>query len=185
MQESGREEQAHAPETLTQRTREAPDAFRDAYLQFAPMLRKIAMKKFRVPPSDAEALVHDVFTTYFTNAGEVHVVESYLIGAICNASRHYWRRSDAANALFCPESPCAGTPTDAIVEEVARKRLLSKVLARVGSRCRDLMYRYYLNGETTRDIAEALEIKPSTVHVFLSKCRKRALSAYRALMEPA
>ena len=185
MQEHGGHEDARFAGTRPRGVRDAPEPFADAYLRFAPILRKIAVKKFRIPPSDADALVHDVFATYFTNATEVHVVEAYLVGAICNACRHYWRRTDATNALFCADAWCAVTPADGIVEEVARKRLLAKILARVGGRCRDLMYRYYVTGETTRAIAETMEIKPATVLVFLSKCRKRALLAYRGLTELA
>lgn len=81
--------------------RRAPAAFEEAYLQFAPLLRKIAVKKFGIPMADAEPLVHDVFATYFTNAGEVNEVGPYLVGGICNAARHYLRRADAKDAICC------------------------------------------------------------------------------------
>jgi RNA polymerase sigma factor (sigma-70 family) len=158
-----------------------PVIFEEVYLRFAPLLRKVAVRRFRVPPVDAETLVHDVFATYIATADDVNAVEPYLIGAICNASRHYHRRLDATNALFCGETPCAATPSDAIVAEIERKDLLSRMLARVGGRCRDLFQRYYIAGESTRTIADAMQFKPATVLTFLHQCRKRALSAYRAM----
>ena len=163
--------------------RRAPAAFEEAYLQFAPLLRKIAVKKFGIPMADAEPLVHDVFATYFTNAGEVNEVGPYLVGGICNAARHYLRRADAKDAIFCGEDPCAAAPTESILQEVERKLLLRRVLSRVGSRCRELLQRYYLAGETTDAIAGELQYKPMTVLICLSKCRKRALAEYHALME--
>jgi RNA polymerase sigma factor (sigma-70 family) len=162
----------------------APAQFEEAYLQFAPLLRKIAIGKFRIPLADAEPLVHDVFATYFTNADEVHDVRTYLIGGICNAARHHLRRSDARNALFCGETPCAAAPTESILVEVERKLLLRRVLSRVGGRCRELLRRYYLNGEPTDAIARDLSFKPATVLIFLSKCRKRAQSEYSKMTEP-
>src|SRR2546429_453908 len=78
-------------------------SFEDVYLTYAGRLRKIAIGKFHIPPSEAETLVHDVFATYIMHAASVRAVEPYLIGAICNASRYYLRRSDAADALFCDE----------------------------------------------------------------------------------
>src|ERR1044071_4262129 len=78
-----------------------PQEFEEVYLRFAPLLRKIAAGRFRIPLPDVEPLVHDVFTTYFTNADEVVQVESYLVAGICNASRHHLRRTTAANELFC------------------------------------------------------------------------------------
>lgn len=161
----------------------APASFEEAYLQFAPLLRKIAVRKYGIPLPEAEPLVHDVFATYFTNAGEVSDVRPYLIGGICNAARHYLRRADAREALFCTENPCAASPAESILLEVERKLLLRRLLARVGSRCRDLLRRYYVAGESTRAIAASLQFKPMTVLICLSKCRKRALAAYHALME--
>src|SRR4029078_10704492 len=81
------------------------------------------------------------------------------------------------------ESPCAATLGDALLDEIARKLLLSRLLAGSGSRCRMLLQPYYLNGETTEAIAETMNSTPGTVLVFLHKCRKRALAAYRALTE--
>jgi len=161
----------------------APASFEEAYLQFAPLLRKIAVKKFGIPIVEAEPLVHDVFATYFTYADEVNDVASYLIGGICNAARHYLRRADARDAIFCDEVPCAATPTESIQLAVERKLLLRRVFARIGVRCRDILYRYYLAGEDTNTIAGALHFKPMTVLVCLSKCRKRALEAYHAMTE--
>ena len=161
----------------------APASFEEAYLQFAPLLRKIAVKKFGVPIVEAESLVHDVFATYFTNAGEVNAVGPYLIGGICNAARHYLRRADAKHAMFCEEVPCAAMPTEAMQASVERKLLLRRLLARIGMRCRDLLWRYYIVGEDTETIALALSFKPVTVRIWLSRCRKRALSAYDGMTE--
>lgn len=161
----------------------APRSLEEAYLRFAPLLRKIAFKKFGIPATEAESLVHDVFATYFTNADEVHDVGPYLVGGICNAARHYLRRLDAKDAIFCEEIPCAATPGDTIHLEVERKLLLRRLFARIGSRCRDLLHRYYFAGEDTRTIAIALDYKPMTVLICLSKCRKRALEAYHAMTE--
>jgi RNA polymerase sigma factor (sigma-70 family) len=160
-----------------------PAAFEEAYLQFGPRLRKIAMRKFRIPEHDAETIVQDVFTTYLMHMHAVNALEPYLIGAICNASRYYWRRADAAEAVFCTEQPCAATADNALVEEIERKLILSRILGRIGSRCRDLLHRYYVNGDTTAAIADSLRLKQSTIPVFLHKCRRRALGAYRSMSE--
>jgi RNA polymerase sigma factor (sigma-70 family) len=165
-------------------TTAAPASFEEAYLRFAPLLRKIAVAKFGIPLVDAEPLVHDVFATYFTTTDTIIDVRGYLVGGICNAARHHLRRTDAKDALFCGEYPCAASPTESILLSVERKLLLRGVLSRIGERCRTILHRYYLNGETTESIACALHFKPATVLVFLSKCRKRAQVAYRSLTEP-
>jgi DNA-directed RNA polymerase specialized sigma24 family protein len=162
-----------------------PVAFEEAYLRFAPLLRKIAIRKFHIPLHEAEPLVHDVFATYFLRWRSVEMPERYLVGAICNASRKYWEDSDAAGALFCGETPCAATPSDALLREVHNKLLLARLLGCIGAKCRDLLHRYYMNGETTQAIAACLHSTPGTVLVLLHRCRKRALAAYHSMSERA
>jgi len=163
----------------------APKAFEEAYLQFAPLLRKIAIRKFGIPPQDAEPLVHDVFATSFLRWASVEVPERYLVGAICNAARKYWAQTDAASLIFCGDVPCIATPSDALFREVHSRVLLSRLLRCVGSKCRDLLNGYYLDGETTSAIAARLHSTPATVLVLLHRCRKRALAAYHAMTERA
>lgn len=162
---------------------EAVAAFEEAYLLYAPRLQRIAIRRFRIEPGDAEVLVQDVFTTYFQHAANVEMLEPYLIGAICNASRNFIRRSSASKALFCGEHPCAATPDDALLDELARKTLLSKMLSRVGEPCRDLLRRFYVNGDGTEVLARVFNITRPSVKVKLFKCRQRALEAYRSMME--
>jgi DNA-directed RNA polymerase specialized sigma24 family protein len=154
--------------------------FEEAYLQFAPRLRKVAIKKFGIQPEDAEGLVQDVFATFLMHAAGVEQVERYLIGAICNASRKHLQRADSA-VLVCAEHPCMATPGDVLLRQIERKQLLARVFARIGSRCRDLLRRYYVRGEATSAIAVDLESTPGSVLVNLHKCRKRAISAYRSI----
>lgn len=144
------EERAPSSEPKRRAAGGAAAAFEEVYLLYAERLRKIAVRKFHIPIAEAQTLVHDVFATYITHASSVRDTERYLVGAICNASRRYLQRADAADALFCGETPCAATPGDALLDEIARKLLLSRLLARSGSRCRDLLQRYYMHGETTR-----------------------------------
>ena len=182
---------------MQQETREVPTVLRSAgaaggapvfeevYQLYAPKLRRIAYRKYGIQLADAEPLVQDVFTSFFTHADEVNNVWPYLVGAICNAARNHLKRADLTDAIFCAGQPCAAVATHDVGRQVEGKLLLEGVLARVGSRCRDLFDRYYVNGETTRTIADALDTTPATVAVRLHHCRKRALSAYGSMTENA
>src|SRR5947209_8291350 len=125
------------------------------YVSYAPLLRRIAMRKFGVPRGDAEALAHDVFATYLANPKNVRDVHSYLIGAICNASRQYLRRDNRERALFCGEPVCAATPSDEVVDGVVRNALVNAVFAHLGPSCRDTLRRTYLAGESAPSIARS------------------------------
>ena len=103
MQEPRGETNRAAPVPEQSAGRGAPARFEEAYLQFAPRLRKVAIAKFGVTPEDAEGLVQDVFATFFMHSDAVEQVERYLIGAICNAARKHLKRSGTADVLFCDE----------------------------------------------------------------------------------
>lgn len=157
--------------------------FEEVYVRYAPRLRKVAVAKFGIAPDDAEGLVQDVFATFFMHAANVEQVERYLIGGICNAARKHLQRAGAADALFCDDDPCEASTGDVLLRQLERKQLLSIVFARIGSRCRDLLSRYYIRGESTASIADQLESTPGSVLVSLHKCRRRAVDAYRDITE--
>lgn len=178
------DERAPAPPPLPPADVHDALPFEEAYLQFAPRLRKIAVAKFNIPRAEAETLVHDVFASYLVNAASVRALEPYLIGAICNASRHYLRRSGAADAIFCDgDAECAATPGADLLAEVERKLLVSRLLSRVGARCRELLHRYYVKGESTQSIADGLDSTPGSILVSLHNCRKRARAAFQSVAE--
>lgn len=68
-----------------------------------------------------------------------------------------------------------------MLRQLERRQLLARVFARIGSRCRELLCRYYLKGQSTVAIAGDLDSTPGSVSVNLHKCRKRAVEAYRTI----
>ncbi|MEO8382688.1 MAG: sigma-70 family RNA polymerase sigma factor [Acidobacteriota bacterium] len=157
--------------------------FEEVYVRFAPRLRRVAVAKFGIAPDDADVLVQDVFATFFMHAASVEQVERYLIGGICNAARKHLQRTGRADALFCADDPCEATIGDVMLRQIERKQLLSKVFARIGARCRELLCRYYVGGERPEAIGERMDLTPGSVAVTLHKCRKRAVNAYREITE--
>ncbi len=161
----------------------AAKAADELYEAHAPLLRAVALRRFRIPPADVDSLVHDVFTSYLMNAPNVQQPRSYLLGSICNASRQYWRRRDAERAVFCDGIDClAVAGEEDVAEDVTRRMTVAAVLARLRPSCRELMRSYYLEGETTGSIAERRETTSNCVLVMLHGCRKTAAAIYRALL---
>jgi RNA polymerase sigma factor (sigma-70 family) len=147
------------------------------YAAYRPLLRKIAIRKFGVAVSDAEDLVQDVFATYLANPSNVRELHPYLIGAICNASRQYRRRSESSP--FCPSDACGATPDDELIDGVVRNVVIASTLSRLGERCRETLERFYLNGETAVSIAESRDTSAGYIWRLLNYCRNRARAIYR------
>jgi RNA polymerase sigma factor (sigma-70 family) len=148
------------------------------------LLRKIAIRKFGIPISDVDDLVQDVFATYIANKANVHDPHAYLIGAICNAARQYWRKHHASP--FCgADVEWGATPADDVIDGVIRNLVLGATLRRLGERCRETLQRFYLEGETTAAIAESRETTANYICRLLNYCRNRARSLYRKMCAEA
>lgn len=154
--------------------------FDTLYAAYQPFLRKLAVAKFGIPATDADDLVQDVFATYLVNAANVHNPHSYLIGAICNASRQWRRRDHAAPFEERPlqSEQCGATPHDELVDGVVRNLLIGATLAKLGVKCRDALRRFHLHGESTASIAQSRGKTANYICRLLSYCRNRAREMY-------
>ena len=74
------------------------------------------------------------------------------------------------------------SPQEHVVDGLSRKLLLATTLSRIGSKCRDLLSRYYLDEESTAAIAERRGTTTDYILFLLHRCRKRAREIVRSLM---
>ncbi|MGN6186769.1 MAG: sigma-70 family RNA polymerase sigma factor [Thermoanaerobaculia bacterium] len=165
-----------------------PDAaVAETFLGHALLLRRIATRKFRVPECDAEALVHDVFINYLVAVQRVqpYDLRAYLISAICNASRNYWRNRRSDDRIFSTVDLDDQTLDESSAADIFRVLSntldVASMLARLGNRCREILRRYYLEEQDTASIAAAIQTTCSNVNYLMHTCRKRARAAYEAI----
>lgn len=165
--------------SVDERTDDAGTRFDELYATYQPLLRRIAIRKFGIPLADVDDLVQDVFATYLANPANVRDVHPYLIGAICNASRQYRRRDDAAPFSPLPEhGVCGATPDDELIDGVVRNLVMRATLNRLGTSCRETLERFYLLGETTAAIARTRDKSANYICRLLNYCRNRARSIF-------
>lgn len=155
--------------------------FEATYAENAQLLAFIARVRYRIPAADAEALVHDVFIKFARDCADVRVPRSWLTAAISNASSNYWRdrKREAplpADATSWPD-PIAAEATDRILTRLA----VGATLLQLGARCKDVLRRFYVEGESTQTIADALGTSPGYIQLRLHLCRKRARAMYAKL----
>jgi RNA polymerase sigma factor (sigma-70 family) len=154
------------------------------YLEHAVVMRRVAIRKFRVPAEDAEALVHDVFINYIASTRNVRTdLRAYLVGAICNACRNYWRSRTSEERVFDDEGPVVADVLSErdLFEGVARTMVVAATLSRLGSRCREALKRYYLDEEDTRTVAAAMNTSSGNVNYLMHTCRKQARAIYERI----
>jgi len=156
--------------------------FEQIYVKHFPFLVSIAVRKFGVPASDADPLVQEVFLSYLKRRNEVHDVHAWLLGAICHASRYYWRQRGRGgeavelDELFEHEDPTSHDVRDDLPDALTMRAVLDSLPPRYR---RILRLRYY-EGCTIAEIAEALGVKPKYAQKLVSKCIKKAEKNYLA-----
>jgi RNA polymerase sigma factor (sigma-70 family) len=151
------------------------------YREHEGLLRSIAQYRFRVPPCDAEALVHDIFASFLERQPEAYDVKAFLIGSINNACKHYWRKRQHEEPLLPHHELTPSDDEAAKLERWALRLSLGATLARLGGKCSETLRRYYLRDESAESIALELDTSPAYIWQLLSSCRKRARQIYCAI----
>ena len=152
--------------------------FEALYIEYGVLLRAIAIRRYNIPPDDAEALVHDIFTAYLQRREYVRELKGWLIGAIGNASKDYLRRRKREEPLL-PEHD--QKPDQAAEERWMLNITMAWVMARLGEKCRETIRRYYFHEESKESIAEQLATSPGYVLQLLVSCRRRVRELYDAM----
>ncbi|HXG58758.1 MAG TPA: sigma-70 family RNA polymerase sigma factor [Thermoanaerobaculia bacterium] len=146
------------------------------YVEHRPLLLYLAARKFRVPNGDAEALLQEVFVSYLLSAHTVENVRAWLIAAICNASRHYWRVRGRTESL---EEGVGEAYEDA--GRLERELTMRQVLGYLQPRCRETLQLHYLEGRTAGDIAAIFDTTIRYAEKLIHKCLKRARDVYELI----
>jgi len=163
----------------------ASETLEALYKEHAAILRANARRRFNIiAADDIEGLINDVFMSFLERQPRVDDVRAFLIGAMNNACKHYLRKRKNEAPLL-PEHE--DTPDSSTEEELDRWTLflsLGATLARLGTKCRETLRRYYLHEEKPASIATKLDTTTAYIFQLLSTCRKRAREIYRDLTEP-
>jgi RNA polymerase sigma factor (sigma-70 family) len=153
--------------------------FEAVYERYFPLLAQIAAFKFQVPDGDAEALVHDVLISYLRKSEDIVELRSWLIGAICYASRHYWRlngRTMGAEAELAADrvDPASLRILDSLPDQLAAREALECL----GPRYREILHMRYFEGCTVAEVASRLGVKTKYAQKLITKCLRRAERLY-------
>jgi RNA polymerase sigma factor (sigma-70 family) len=68
-------------------------------------------------------------------------------------------------------------------ERLSLNMVVAAVLAKLGTRCKEALRRYYLEGEDTEEIARALDTTPANVNYIMFNCRKHAREIYESITQ--
>jgi RNA polymerase sigma factor (sigma-70 family) len=159
------------------------NVFARIYEENCGLLVSLAVRKFQVPTVDAEGLAHDVLLSYLRHADEVRDLHHWLIGAICNASRYYWRKQgrnieqlDTDVAAERPDPRSRNVLID-LPDNIA----LEEVLDRMPPRWAHILRLRYLEGHSIKEIAEQQNVTSKYMQKLVAKCLHRAQEIFNGM----
>lgn len=141
-------------------------------------LMAIATRQRRVPPADAEGLIHDLFVGYLAGRGQIHDEEAYLVAGIYNATVSYWRAEARLRPLPPDLSKRPDPKTLAMEEHAVTLLALWETLSALSPRCQDLLRLHYAEGRTARQVAGLLNTTARYVEKMLHQCVVKARAAF-------
>ena len=150
------------------------------------LLVSLAVRKFQVPFGDAEGLANDVFVSYLKRRKEIRELHGWLIGAICNASRHYWRKHDRdIDQLDDETSSIHVDPVSAHVLDWLTARIAAgEALAVLSPRYQHILRLRYYEGYSIPEIAEELGVTAKYAQKLVMKILRRAEEFFKVSASP-
>lgn len=151
------------------------------YVEYRMLLLSVACRKFRVPESDAENLIQDVFLSYLQAGTKVENIRSWLVAAMCNASRHYYRATGRTESLPEDYNERSDPDSDAVAEKLAREITLRQALGYLQPRCRETLHLHYFEGRSAGDMAREMSTTNRYAEKLIHNCLKRVREIYRSI----
>ena len=148
------------------------------YLQHRTLLLYVACRKFRVPDSDAENLIQEVFLSFLQTGTKIENIRAWLVAAMCNASRHYWRAQGRTESLPDDFNDHSDPGSHGIAEQVAMRMTVRQALDYLQPRCRETLWLHYFEGRSAGDVARELETTNRYAEKLIHNCLKRVREIY-------
>jgi RNA polymerase sigma factor (sigma-70 family) len=156
---------------------EPPDVG-ELYIRHRPLLLHIACRKFRIGESEAESLLQEVFVSFMTTTTKVENVKAWLVAAMCNASRHYWRGQGKTESLPENFDDQPDAKSQSYPEQMAMEITMRQALDYLQPRCRETLHLHYFEGRSAVDVAEQLQTTGRYAEKLIHNCLKRVREIY-------
>jgi RNA polymerase sigma factor (sigma-70 family) len=156
----------------------AADDVEALYLQHRTLLQYVACRKFRIPECDAENLIQEVFLSYLQTGTKIENIRAWLVAAMCNASRHYWRAQGRIESLPDNIDDHCDPGSQGLADQFALKMTVRQALDYLQPRCRETLWLHYFEGRSAGDVARELETTNRYAEKLIHNCLKRVREIY-------
>jgi RNA polymerase sigma factor (sigma-70 family) len=166
------------PEPVPPAPSPAADEVETLYIQHRSLLLYVACRKFRIPDCDAENLIQEVFLSYLQTGTKIENIRAWLVAAMCNASRHYWRAQGRTESLPDNIDDHSDPGSHGLADQFAMKMTVRQALDYLQPRCRETLWLHYFEGRSAGDVARELETTNRYAEKLIHNCLKRVREIY-------
>lgn len=167
-----------APATPPAPASPAADDVETLYIEHRTLLLYVACRKFRIPDSDAENLIQEVFLSFLQTGTKIENIRAWLVAAMCNASRHYWRAQGRTESLPDNFADTSDPNTHGLEQRFAMRITVRQALDYLQPRCRETLWLHYFEGRSAADVARELETTNRYAEKLIHNCLKRVREIY-------
>ena len=150
----------------------------ELYERHRPLLLHVGCRKFRIPESEVESLIQDVFLSFLMTKTKVENTRAWLAAAMCNASRHYWRAQGRTEALPDDLAERSDPGSQSIGDLMASQLTMRHVLAYLRPQCRETLRMHYYEGRSAAEVGRELDTTTRYAEKLIHNCLKRAREIY-------
>lgn len=151
------------------------------YIEHRNLLLYVACRKFRIPDCDAENLIQEVFLSFLQTGTKIDNIRAWLVAAMCNASRHYWRAQGRVESLPDNFNDQSDPGTHGLADQFAMKMTVRQALDYLQPRCRETLWLHYFEGRSAGDVARELETTNRYAEKLIHNCLKRVREIYMSI----
>ena len=159
----------------------AADRAESLYVEHRTLLMFVACRKFRVPDCDAENLIQEVFLSYLQSGTRIENVRAWLVAAVCNASRHYWRMQGRVESLPDDFHESSDPGSHGLADTFAMKITVRQALQYLQPKCRETLWLHYFEGRSASDVARELDTTLRYAEKLIHNCLKRVREIYMSI----
>jgi len=151
------------------------------YVDYRMLLLSVVGLKFHITECEAENLIQEVFLSYLQAGTRIENAKAWLVAAMCNASRHYWRAQGRTESLPDDYGERCDPSSNGVADRVAQELTLHQALGYLQPRCRQTLYLHYFEGRSAGDVAREMETTNRYAEKLIHNCLKRVREIYLSI----
>jgi RNA polymerase sigma factor (sigma-70 family) len=151
------------------------------YVQYRTLLLSVACRKFRVPDADAEGLLQEVFLSFLQTGTHIDNERAWLVAAVCNASRHYWRMQGRIESLPPDFLEYSDPGSLSLPERRVLEMTVQQALGYLQPRCQQTLRLHYFEGRSASEVGQELDTTTRYAEKLIHNCLKRVREIYMTI----